>query len=91
MARAFHLSNSGLCYLVRDCDIGYSRLVLFALCMIRLMGSSCISIRRLNVVWYLAVGVEIEGKFGFLLLHQTGELEVIIGEPEDLSSNYSRE
>lgn len=38
------------------------------------------------MVWHQAISVEIEGKFGFLLVEQAGELEVIIVGPEDLSS-----
>ena len=40
----------------------------------------------MNVVWHQAIGVEIEGKFGFLLLEQDSEPEVIIVGPEDLST-----
>jgi hypothetical protein len=39
----------------------------------------------MNMVWHQAIRVEIEWKFGFLLLEQAGELEVIIVGPEDLS------
>jgi len=35
---------------------------------------------------FQAISVEIEGKFGFLLLEQAGEFEVIIVGPEDLAS-----
>jgi hypothetical protein len=42
--------------------------------------------QKMNVVWHQAISVEIEGKFGFLLLEQAGELEVIIVGPENLSS-----
>ena len=38
------------------------------------------------MVWHQAISVEIEGKFGFLLLEQAGELEVIIVGPENLST-----
>ena len=40
----------------------------------------------MNVVWHQAISVEIEGKFGFLLLEQAGELEVVIVGPENLST-----
>jgi hypothetical protein len=45
--------------------------------------------QKVQVVWHQAIGVEIEGKFGFLLLEQAGELEVIIVGPEDLSTIIS--
>jgi hypothetical protein len=40
----------------------------------------------MNMVWHQAISVEIEGKFGFLLLKQAGELDVIIVGPENLST-----
>jgi len=40
----------------------------------------------MNMVWHQAISVEIEGKFGFLLLKQAGGLEVIIVGPENLST-----
>jgi hypothetical protein len=40
----------------------------------------------MNVVWHQAIGVEIERKFGFLLLEQDCEPEVIIVGPEDLTT-----
>ena len=42
--------------------------------------------KKMNVVWHQAIGVEIEGKFGFLLLEQDSEPEVVIMGPEDLST-----
>jgi hypothetical protein len=44
---------------------------------------------KMNVVWHQAISVEIEGKFGFLMLDEAGELKVIIVGPEDLSSIIS--
>ena len=43
----------------------------------------------MNVIWHKAIGVEVEGKFGFLLLEQAGELQIIIVGPEDLSTIIS--
>jgi hypothetical protein len=35
----------------------------------------------MKVIWPQAIGVEIERKFSFLLLEQTGELEIVIVGP----------
>ena len=40
----------------------------------------------MNAVWHQAIGVEIKGKFRFLLLEQNSEPEVIIVRPEDLTT-----
>jgi hypothetical protein len=42
--------------------------------------------QEMNVVWHQAIGVEIEGKFGFLLLEQDSEPDVIIVGPEDFTT-----
>ena len=38
------------------------------------------------MVWHQAISVEMEGKFGFLVLEQARELEVVIVGPENLST-----
>ena len=40
----------------------------------------------MNMVWHQAISVEIERKFGFLVLEQAREPEVVIVGPEDLST-----
>ena len=42
--------------------------------------------QKMNVVWHQAISVQKEGKFGFLLLEDGGELEVVIVRPEYLST-----
>ncbi|HSF25699.1 MAG TPA: hypothetical protein VLE20_15845, partial [Blastocatellia bacterium] len=41
---------------------------------------------KMNVVWHQAISVEIEREFGFLLVEQAGELQIIIVGPEYLST-----
>lgn len=41
---------------------------------------------EVNVVWHQAISVEKEREFGFLLMEQAGELEVIIVGPKYLST-----
>src|SRR6185436_7695506 len=40
----------------------------------------------MNVVRHQAISVEVEGKFGFLLLDEVGELKVIVSGSENLPS-----
>jgi len=40
----------------------------------------------MNVVWHQAIGVEVEGKLGFLPLEDADESEIVIVGSENLSS-----
>ena len=42
--------------------------------------------QKMNVVWHQAISIEKEGKFGFLLLEDGGELEVVVVRSEYLST-----